>query len=120
MIAGIISGIAAILLAAVGYLLRKAGVSKEMSALILKSLEEMLLQRAILSAENWAEKKAKELGQKVTGSEKMKKAIEEAQNILAQLKSWGLLVNVDWNKDILKYKLQAEFNKIADKINKGE
>jgi Zn-dependent protease with chaperone function len=119
-ITSVVSGIAAILLAAIGYLLRKVGVSKEMTALILKSLEQMLLQRAILYAENWAEKKAKETGQKIAGSEKMQKAIEEAKNILAELKSWGLLVNVEWDDDALKQKLQAEFDKIADKVNQAK
>jgi len=116
-ITSIISGIAAVLLAAIGYLLRKVGVSQEMSALVLKSLEQMLLQKAILYAENWAEKKAKETAQKIAGSEKMQKAIEEAKNILAELKSLGLLVNVEFDDNALKQKIQAEFDKIADKIN---
>jgi hypothetical protein len=116
-ITSIISGIAAVLLAAIGYLLRKVGVSQEMSALVLKSLEQMLLRKAILYAENWAEKKAKETAQKIAGSEKMQKAIEEAKNILAELKSLGLLVNVEFDDNALKQKIQAEFDKIADKIN---
>jgi len=118
MLTTIISGIAGICIAGIGYLLKKARVSEEMRGLILSALERFVIEKAINAAEAWAEKKEKEIGQKIAGSDKMKKAMEvvkEAQQNLAKL---GIKVNLSLDDTVLKSQIQKVFDEIKDKINR--
>jgi len=113
----IISGIAGICIAGIGYLLRKAKVSKEMQDLITSALERFVMEKAINYAEAWAEKKEKEIGQKIAGSDKMKKAMEivkEAQQNLAKL---GIKVNISTDDNALQAQIQKVFDEIKNKIH---
>lgn len=100
------------------YLLRKAGASKEMANLIEQALKEMLIEKAINAVEAWAEKKLKATGEKIAGSEKMKKAIEEVKNIQEELAKWGIKVNIGVDDKAIQDKIQAVFDRIKEKLHK--
>jgi len=113
----ILSGIASLAIAGIGYLLKKAKVSKEMQDLITSALERFVMEKAINAAEAWAEKMEKKLGEKVAGSDKMRKAMEavkEAQQNLAKL---GIKVNISTDDSALQAQIQKVFDEIKNKIH---
>jgi transcriptional regulator of NAD metabolism len=47
----------------------------------------------------------------------MQKAVEEFTRTIAQLKSYGISIDVDLNEDTLKAKLQQVFDRIREKLH---
>ncbi|MGB9876932.1 MAG: hypothetical protein ACPLPS_04110 [bacterium] len=116
----IATGIAGIALAGLGYLIRKVVKNKAMADLLTSTLENLLYQQAITAVENWAEKKVKAIGQKISGDEKMQKAIQEVTQAVAKLRSWGINLDIDLNEDTLRAKLQDVFDKIKEKLHNAD
>lgn len=115
----ILIGIAGICIAGIGYLLRKAKVSREMADLITSALERFVIERAIHAAEAWAEKMEKKIGEKIAGSEKMKKAMELVKEAKKNLEKLGIKLDISLDEEVLKGKIQAVFDTIRKKLHEA-
>ncbi|MBC7327535.1 hypothetical protein H5T87_05415 [bacterium] len=118
MLETIIVGIAGICIAGIGYLLKKAKVSKEMTDLITSALERFVIERAITSVEAWAEKKLKATGEKIMGDEKLKMAVEEIKSDLKKLAAWGIKLDISLDDEELKARVKQVFDDIEDKLHR--
>jgi hypothetical protein len=117
MIETIATGIAGLALAGLGYAIRKAVKNKTMASFLTDTLEQILYEKAIQAAEVWGKNMEQKLQQKVEGSAKMQKAIEEFTKAVAQLKSYGISIDVDLNEETLKAKLQQVFDRMKEKLH---
>ncbi len=113
----ILIGICGICIAGIGYLLKKAKVKGEMTELITSALERFVMERAINAAEAWAEKLEKKIGEKIKGSEKMKKAIELVKSAKENLEKLGIKLDISLEEEVLKEKIQAVFDKIKEELH---
>jgi predicted signal transduction protein with EAL and GGDEF domain len=114
----IATGIAALALAGLGYFIRKVVKHKALARFLSETLEQILYEKAIQSAEVWGERVRKALKKKVEGSEKMQKAVQEVKDAVSRLNAMGIKLNIDVDEDALKSKLQEVFDKIKDKLHK--
>jgi pullulanase/glycogen debranching enzyme len=118
MIETISTSIAALALACLGYLIRKAVKNKELASFLTDTLEQILYEKAIQAAEVWGKNMEQKLQQKVEGSQKMQKAVQEVKDAVSRLNAMGIKVNIDVDEDTLESKLQEVFDKIKDKLHK--
>jgi len=118
MMEAIATGIAALALAGLGYLIRKAVKNKELASFLTDTLEQILYEKAIQAAEVWGKNMEQKLQQKVEGSQKMQKAVQEVKDAVSRLNAMGIKVNIDVDEDTLESKLQEVFDKIKDKLHK--
>lgn len=114
----ILIGIAGICIAGIGYLLKKAKVSREMANLITSALERFVIEKAINAAEVWAEKLEKKIGEKIAGSEKMKKAMELVKEAKKNLEKLGIKLDISLDEEALKAKIQELFDGINKQLHK--
>lgn len=117
MLGKILTGVLGCIVAGIYYLLRKAGASKEMANLVGKALEQMVLEKAIYAVEAWAEKELQRTGRKITGSEKMKKAIAEVKRARKQLEKWGIKMDMGFDEEAMEKKIQAVFDQIKERLH---
>jgi predicted TIM-barrel fold metal-dependent hydrolase len=117
MIETITSSIAGLALAGLGYFIRKAVKNKELASFLSDTLEQILYEKAIQAAEVWGKNMEQKLKQKVEGSAKMQKAVEEFTQAVARLKAYGIDIDVDLNEETLKAKLQQIFDRIREKLH---
>jgi hypothetical protein len=120
MIETIATGIAALALAGLGYLIRKAVKNKALASFLSDTLEQILYEKAIQAAEVWGERMRKAIKKKVEGSEKMQKAVQEVKDAVSRLNAMGIKIDIDLDEDALKAKLQQVFDKIKDKLHSAD
>jgi hypothetical protein len=118
MIETITTGIAGLALAGLGYFIRKAVKNTAMANFLSDTLEQILYEKAIQAAEVWGKNMEQKLQQKVEGSQKMQKAVQEVKDAVSRLNAMGIKVNVDVDEDALKAKIQEVFDKIKVKLLK--
>jgi len=120
MIETIATGIAALALAGLGYLIRKAVKNKELASFLTDTLEQILYEKAIQAAEVWGKNMEQKLQQKVEGSQKMQKAVQEVKDAVSLLNAMGIKIDIDLDEDALKAKLQEVFDKIKEKLHSAD
>jgi uncharacterized protein YoxC len=116
----IATGIAALALACLGYLIRKAVKNTAMANFLSDTLEQILYEKAIQAAEVWGKNMEQKLQQKVEGSQKMQKAVQEVKNAVSRLNALGIKIDIDLDEDTLKSKLQEVFDKIKEKLHSAD
>jgi outer membrane protein OmpA-like peptidoglycan-associated protein len=114
------TGIAALALACLGYLIRKAVKNKALASFLSDTLEQILYEKAIQAAEVWGKNMEQKLQQKVEGSQKMQKAVQEVKDAISRLNAMGIKVNIDVDEDTLKSKLQEVFDKMKAKLHSAD